>query len=512
MAFQAVGPLDSEKGVSLRIQLPHSRARIEAKAHVVWLSESKRHAGVRFMDMPPELRMQLRDWLRTQTSPHVVSEGAPGQREIASEPHRKQEAPWEPRKDKWLSLMAKFEVPRLADSTPPEVTRLSSRLTHQPVEREDAPGFPADGLAYGHRHELAEPHEGGPPARNSALPQSAPSVPQTATAKSVPPGRLDGPNPGYRVIAAPNQNRGGSQGILDKPVSPSQVFSPTAPNSSSLRARSPEPPSSRTESQGNSSPISSSAIRAIPAAKNRSIARLWAAGGMLLATLSILSFGIGKWVGSRSARVHSTEASNPPNTATPITEQSASPSNERKANESAPAAAHKDREAHAGDNLAPLSRNLPLPTSPPLFLGPQQNVSPTPTVQPPTPSTTLRPPISSSAPATPDESPQGVPPPTVVGGRTLRPTDRFNPSHLTYRVEPEYPLELQQQRIEGAVKIHLVIGPDGRVRSTKLLSGSPLLAPAAMEAAKYWQYLPALLNGQPVESEQDIEIEFRLPH
>jgi TonB family protein len=81
-----------------------------------------------------------------------------------------------------------------------------------------------------------------------------------------------------------------------------------------------------------------------------------------------------------------------------------------------------------------------------------------------------------------------------------------------YRVEPAYPPEAQQQRIEGAVKIHLLIGADGTVHSMKLLGGSPLLAPAAMDAAKYWQYLPALLNGQPVETEQDIQIDFRLPH
>jgi periplasmic protein TonB len=112
----------------------------------------------------------------------------------------------------------------------------------------------------------------------------------------------------------------------------------------------------------------------------------------------------------------------------------------------------------------------------------------------------------------PHDSAATVPAATIVAGRTLRPTDRFNPCHLTYRVEPAYPLEAQQQRVEGAVKIHLVIGADGTVRSMRLLSGSPLLVPAAMDAAKYWQYVPALLNGQPVETEQDIEMDFRLPH
>ena len=94
----------------------------------------------------------------------------------------------------------------------------------------------------------------------------------------------------------------------------------------------------------------------------------------------------------------------------------------------------------------------------------------------------------------------------------LKLTDRFNPCYLTYRVEPEYPEEALRSRIEGTVKIHLNIAANGSVSSMKLLSGSPKLAPAAMEAAKYWQYLPALLNGQPVETGQDIEIDFRLPY
>jgi protein TonB len=93
----------------------------------------------------------------------------------------------------------------------------------------------------------------------------------------------------------------------------------------------------------------------------------------------------------------------------------------------------------------------------------------------------------------------------------LRPTDRFNPCHLTYRVEPAYPSEAQDQRVEGTVKIHQVIGADGSVRTVTLISGPASLAPAALDAAQHWRYLPALLNGEPVDTEQDVQIEFHLP-
>jgi TonB family protein len=115
------------------------------------------------------------------------------------------------------------------------------------------------------------------------------------------------------------------------------------------------------------------------------------------------------------------------------------------------------------------------------------------------------------APA-PENSPAPAPSPRIVAGLTLKPSDRFNPCYLSYRVEPAYPPEAQKQQIEGVVKIQQVVGTDGRVRSVKLLSGPPLLVTAALEAARYWRYLPALLNGQPVETEQDVEINFRLPY
>jgi len=102
--------------------------------------------------------------------------------------------------------------------------------------------------------------------------------------------------------------------------------------------------------------------------------------------------------------------------------------------------------------------------------------------------------------------------PRIVAGLILKPSDRFNPCYLAYRVEAAYPQQAGEQRIEGVVKIQQVIGTDGRVRSVKLLSGPPLLASAALEAAQYWRYVPALLNGRAVETEQDVEIEFRLPH
>jgi outer membrane biosynthesis protein TonB len=60
------------------------------------------------------------------------------------------------------------------------------------------------------------------------------------------------------------------------------------------------------------------------------------------------------------------------------------------------------------------------------------------------------------------------------------------------------------------VKLHVVVGRDGSVQSVEPISGSTLLAKAAMTAVREWRYAQTLLGGQPVETEQDIMVKFRL--
>jgi periplasmic protein TonB len=92
------------------------------------------------------------------------------------------------------------------------------------------------------------------------------------------------------------------------------------------------------------------------------------------------------------------------------------------------------------------------------------------------------------------------------------PSDRLVAAHLIYRMEPFYPKEALQQRMEGIVKIHATVGRDGKVKNLTVVSGPASLTSAALDAAQYWRYVPALRNGQPVETDEDISIEFHLPH
>jgi protein TonB len=93
---------------------------------------------------------------------------------------------------------------------------------------------------------------------------------------------------------------------------------------------------------------------------------------------------------------------------------------------------------------------------------------------------------------------------------SARVAERHSDCYLLYRVEPLYPREAREQRIEGTVMVRLQIGTDGRIKTSRELSGPALLVPAALAAVREWRFIPALLNGQPVDSEKDVSIEFKL--
>ena len=59
------------------------------------------------------------------------------------------------------------------------------------------------------------------------------------------------------------------------------------------------------------------------------------------------------------------------------------------------------------------------------------------------------------------------------------------------RIEPEYPETLKRLYIGGIVRIQVTVDPSGRVASTELLGGSPILGQSAMKAVKQWKYVPA---------------------
>jgi len=81
---------------------------------------------------------------------------------------------------------------------------------------------------------------------------------------------------------------------------------------------------------------------------------------------------------------------------------------------------------------------------------------------------------------------------------------------LIHRVQPLYPPLAKAARIQGTVQLQAIIGKSGTIQNLEVLSGHPMLVSAAVEAVRHWRYRPYILNGEPVEVETQITINFVL--
>jgi periplasmic protein TonB len=81
---------------------------------------------------------------------------------------------------------------------------------------------------------------------------------------------------------------------------------------------------------------------------------------------------------------------------------------------------------------------------------------------------------------------------------------------LVKKVQPNYPPLARQARIQGTVLLQAEISKDGTIENLRLISGHPMLAPAAIEAVKQWRYRPYMLNGEPVAVETQVQVNFTL--
>ena len=81
---------------------------------------------------------------------------------------------------------------------------------------------------------------------------------------------------------------------------------------------------------------------------------------------------------------------------------------------------------------------------------------------------------------------------------------------LLSRIEPAYPEDAKQQGIQGTVKLHAVIDRNGSVQSLQPVNGPPVLVAAAVNAVRQWRFSETLLAGHSVETEEDINVVFRL--
>jgi periplasmic protein TonB len=82
--------------------------------------------------------------------------------------------------------------------------------------------------------------------------------------------------------------------------------------------------------------------------------------------------------------------------------------------------------------------------------------------------------------------------------------------YLVHRVEPIYPRLAKAARVQGPVHLKAVISKEGTIENLQVLMGHPMLATAAVAAVRQWRYRPYVLNGEPVEVETEITVNFIL--
>ena len=104
--------------------------------------------------------------------------------------------------------------------------------------------------------------------------------------------------------------------------------------------------------------------------------------------------------------------------------------------------------------------------------------------------------------------PSRVPQP---GPETLHVSQGVSQGLLITKVAPVYPARAMQTHVQGSVQLLATISKDGDITNIKLLSGETVLAKAAMDAVKQWKYRPYLLDGEPLDIQTQITVNFTLP-
>src|SRR5947209_4952132 len=100
--------------------------------------------------------------------------------------------------------------------------------------------------------------------------------------------------------------------------------------------------------------------------------------------------------------------------------------------------------------------------------------------------------------------------PKVAAPQRVRVSQGVSQGLLIKKVQPPYPPLARQARIQGQVLLQAEISKDGTIQNLRLISGHPMLTSAAIEAVKQWRYKPYILNGEPVEVETQITVNFTL--
>ena len=508
MAVAAADPFVIDEHLPrIRFQLPSSEQSIEISAQIVWLAESKKNAGIRFVDLTPEARSQISNWIASEKpapefegltpTPAESSIPATQERLLEEEPIEsafleQEQSPAADQFEHMASQAPKIVPPEILDESPlslvedlhykvrrhtpvahfaPQIRTNEVELSAERIE--DSPShfhglqisgfqiaavmflFAVISLAVGLTVERDPLGKRLRDAQNSilAVDATSPALPdrpgERASRSSTP--------PAANTFDAPAANPPAPEPEETRSESPSAQSLNARPADSAAGGRRTEP---------------SSAIRP------RSLADCDHSEASPERKGSTGLIARNAWPPLDSPSAYS------PRTVSPITGAPENPASRR---------------------LRPAMRGAPHLSSPSTVLvtGPGDGSKPFRLILP---QKTIA--ASSSFAMASQLSVLVAPEP---GPAQAQNPARLQAGELVSFVWPRYPRPGDRHGSSETVKVRTTIGELGQVLDVKQVSGSPSLLPAAMSAIRLWRYKPTLLNSRPVQAQQDVIIEFRPP-
>lgn len=417
LAVQAVMSLMEDVLPQMRFQLSQSNDWFETSARVVWANESRKVAGLQFVDLPEQTRLHIREWL---TAGALEAEPSEPRERAASYNHAREPV------DKQAAVQA-----------------------HAPVD---------DRSRKQDREAAAIDKE-----------------PDTAGATPTPP-------------------------IEAEPTAPSAPNLPVFGQAGAVRPKTRRPASSSLAT------INSD--------------RAWNVAG-LVAVLAIVSL-IAGWIAGRGTfdglwqkwlKAASAEGTNQalppvlPSAGQPISNiEIVDIHNQRWTIPFNPAASGYQSNYHGQGQPAQWPAFNPAAATPEIQSPAVHDDAGSPESSPPEVATSDNGASVSLPSQAPDARDLAPPAPQVA-----RPASSLQRGALIYHVDPVYPEVAREQSVQGTVKLLVTIGETGVVRSVVAVSGPGLLIEAARSAVRQWRYTPSLLDGKPVESQEEVSVVFQLP-
>jgi TonB family protein len=537
IAVQAAEALDAgDSPLAMRIEIPRSRKPLEVSGEIVWVGESRKEAGLRFVDLQEDALKRIRAWMAREVSPETAHEES--EEEVEQPVARDAEVRAE--------TVVTSEAFADREDHVAETEALAAQDEEEPGEVEEPVEFDEEAADEPADVRESEPVEA---AEDAAVAMEASSRVAKESVAAAPVTRKEKEEHRARTIAPPVLT------FEKKPQTPNSRYTPiSGTHGAPAFALAAAPPSPARYSTGDaaSSLFPKPRVSAEPAAAadGWKSFRVQLQSGWFLAALVLLlatiSFVAGMAVrrgalnrvigdvddvaqpksapapttgnlatnpyGNGSGAAASTVPAKPLQieivdlenhrwtipAATGTNRGDASAARQTQVNEAVP----------PGEGAAASSAsNLPNQNS---AKGASSNSA----------AVAAKPgaPLMLSLPETPISASgsiairaMGMVPMPAGDAQSAQRARNLQIGELTNLVEPVYPLDARRARLEGTVKLHIVVGTNGRIESLQAVSGPESLTQAAMTAAREWRYNPTLLNGKPVETQEDVSFVFRLP-